>query len=140
MLLATLLFHRPMLAKLIHPNHPYWKCKVNKLNENMVATLSGYISIEEDEIMTARGVSAITRLFKTVKQNQVDNQLQFREILSIVKTTAAEQEKLSDLIPLSAAASGMVVGNRQMEQFEGRLQAHYDASHEALLKKLEGKF
>lgn len=121
-LLASLLYNLDFLRENLKENHPFWKSNFHlrshrddiKLAKNLLRGAD----IKKETPMKAMGVPHTVVLLEKV--NTLQSKVQ--RIEQLQADTNKEMLKLVELIPLSAAASGMMVGERQLHALHDSLQ------------------
>jgi hypothetical protein len=127
-LLASIVFHLPWLKQNLRKNHPFWKSGIKNIRVQALKELRLRISTEKSQTIFPRGIPMGPILFNKLEiQEQKIASLQ-----SIIDRIAVDQSKLVELVPLSAAASGMMCGEAQLNALKNALTAEISSGFERL--------
>jgi hypothetical protein len=116
-LLAAIVYHLRWLKENLAQDNPFWRSGIKEISITSLKQLKGLVSVSQSETMFARGVPMGPVIFQKLHHQE--------ELISELKSTvdqlATEQLKLTKLIPLSAAASGMMCGEVQINALKSAL-------------------
>lgn len=110
-LLASIVYHYDWLISTMPANHPFWKSGINDI---MINQLKNLVTINKSDAIVPRGVPIGPVLIERLNNQEALLKDLNEKVTSGFNQIQSEQSKLSELIPLSAAASGMMCGTGQL--------------------------
>jgi len=119
-LTSSLLFHIDFIKEYVDQSHPIHVSPLfRSIRSEDILRLKEFIVVNSTQLV-ARGVPASVIVLEELSILKSE----MKDIKTHQKVLSSEQEKLTELIPLSAAASGMMCGERQLRELESRLGDH----------------
>jgi hypothetical protein len=129
-LLANLVYHFDFLENALPQHHRFWKSNAASMSSARIETLKSMICTDADcDSMKPRGVPVSVNVLS--KLGEQDDKIS--RLFTLLEDVRLEQQKLNQLIPLSAAASGTMVGERQLnslvQTLRETIRSEFQSSH-----------
>jgi len=118
-LLAALVYHLDWLNANLCSSHAFWRSSFTRIPEDEITSLRNQVTLMDSE-NGSQGIPVSVKLLE--KQHVLEQSIE--KIVGMLQHIGFEQERISEVLSLSAAASGMMVGERQL----GSLKEFIDAS------------
>jgi len=119
-LVSSLIYHYDFLQEKFHQEHPIQTSALfTDISSSVILELKRLIFIDSDHLIP-RGIPTAVVVLKELKLVK-DDMVNLKESQKLIQL---DQEKLTELIPLSAAASGMMCGERQLNLLKESIGEH----------------
>ena len=103
-LLAALVYHLDWLNANLCSSHAFWRSSFTRIPEDEITSLRNQVTLMDSE-NGSQGIPVSVKLLE--KQHVLEQSIE--KIVGMLQHIGFEQERISKLLPLSAAASGMMV-------------------------------
>lgn len=113
-LLAVLIYHYEFLQTTLPETHPLRGTPLFQWSLELVESMANNLTMEVEEGTKVHGVPISIKLLEENKQLRKEVATLHR----MLKDIADKQDELTELIPLSAAASGNLAGERQLQRLQ----------------------